>query len=162
MTIERLECTRSRMRFQRIIAALFVFVGCALQSDAEQPATPPASAQLVAEFSVKDLAKSRQFYEALGFKVTHTEKTFLELQWSDGHKLFLSESREAGSAPAKPAVNIRIGVAKVDDYWKKAQETKARVITPIGDRFYGERDFLISDPDGFGLRFSSLLEKGHW
>ena len=36
------------------------------------------------------------------------------------------------------------------------------MIAPVGDRFYGERDFLIVDPDGFGLRFSSLLEKGHW
>jgi hypothetical protein len=50
----------------------------------------------------------------------------------------------------------------VDDLWTKAQELKARVITPIGDRFYGERDFLIADPDGFGLRFASLLPTGRW
>ena len=62
--------------------------------------------------------KSRAFYEALGFKVTHTEKTFLELQWSDGHKLFISESKDAGTVPEKPVINIRIGVEKVDDHWK--------------------------------------------
>ena len=129
---------------------------------AAPPPTPPANAQLVAEFTVQDLEKSRAFYEALGFRVTHTEKTFLELQWSDGHKLFLAQSKDAKPNPGKPTINIRIGVAKVDEHWKKAQDLKARVITPIDDRFYGERDFLIADPDGFGLRFSSLLPNGHW
>ena len=145
-----------------MLAVVVISLYGALRSEAKEPLTPPANAQLVAEFSVRDLAKSRAFYEALGFKVTHTEKTFLELQWSDGHKLFLSESKGAGPVPDKPVINIRIGVAKVDDHWTKAQELKAKVISPVGDRFYGERDFLIADPDGFGLRFSSLLEKGHW
>jgi uncharacterized glyoxalase superfamily protein PhnB len=145
-----------------ILGTFFALAICVIRAGAEQPPTPPASAQLVAEFSVRDLAKSRGFYEALGFKVTHAEKTFLELQWFDGHKLFLSETKDAASVPAKPVINIRIGVAKVDDYWKKVQELKVKVIASVGDRFYGERDFLITDPDGFGLRFSSLLEKGHW
>jgi uncharacterized glyoxalase superfamily protein PhnB len=128
------------------------------------PTVPPPSAQLVAEFTVRDLARSRAFYEALGFRVAHEEKTFLELQWIDGHKLFLSQAKAPGPVAAKgqPSVNIRIGVAKADDYWNKAQEIKAAIVTPIGDRFYGERDFLITDPDGFGLRFASLLPKGHW
>jgi len=150
------------MRFLGIFSAVFLCAVLATRVEAKEPPIPPALAQLVAEFSVRDLAKSRAFYEALGFKVTHTEKTFLELQWVDGHKLFLSESKDAKPVPEKPVINIRIGVAKVDDHWTKVQELKARVITPIGDRFYGERDFLIVDPDGFGLRFSSLLEKGHW
>jgi uncharacterized glyoxalase superfamily protein PhnB len=150
------------MRLTGILGTFFVLAICVIQAEAEQPSTPPAAAQLVAEFSVRDLAQSRGFYEALGFKVTHVEKTFLELQWSDGHKLFLSETKDAGPVPAKPMINIRIGVAKVDDHWKKVQDLKVKVIAPVGDRFYGERDFLIVDPDGFGLRFSSLLEKGHW
>jgi hypothetical protein len=33
----------------------------------------------------------------------------------------------------------------------------ARVVSPIGDRYYGLRDFTIADPDGFGLRFASWL-----
>jgi catechol 2,3-dioxygenase-like lactoylglutathione lyase family enzyme len=125
-----------------MLLAVVLFTLCgALRIEAKEPATPPANAQLVAEFSVRDLAKSRAFYEALGFKVTHTEKTFLELQWSDGHKLFISESKDAGPVPEKPVINIRIGVEKVDDHWKKAQELKAKVIAPVGDRFYGNGTF---------------------
>lgn len=48
-------------------------------------------------------------------------------------------------------------VANVDQYWKLAQEMGARIIIPIADRYYGLRDFTIADPDGFGVRFASLL-----
>jgi NAD(P)H-dependent FMN reductase len=34
------------------------------------------------------------------------------------------------------------------------------VVSPIADRYYGLRDFTIADPDGFGVRFASTLEKG--
>ena len=33
----------------------------------------------------------------------------------------------------------------------------ASVMVPIGDRYYGLRDFTISNPDGFGIRFASVL-----
>ena len=144
------------MRSFVVLAAFCLLSACATKL------TPPHSAQLVAEFSVRDLSASRAFYEKLGFRAAHVEKTFVELQWIDGHKLFLSESRSRRSMPAKPSVNLRVGVADVNQYWARAHAMNARVITPVGDRFYGERDFLIADPDGFGLRFASLLPTGHW
>jgi len=29
---------------------------------------------------------------------------------------------------------------------------------PLGDRYYGLRDFTLADPDGFGVRFASMLQ----
>ena len=49
-------------------------------------------------------------------------------------------------------------VQRVDDYWKLALESGAPVVVPIGDRYYGLRDFTIADPDGFGVRFAANLE----
>ena len=136
--------------------ALFVLVaGCATSPKG----APPTAAQLVTEVFVHDLKVSRVFYEKLGFATTVTEPTFLELQFG-GRKLFLSQ-RE-GAQPAKPAANIRIGVPDVDRYYGLAKKMGARVLTPIGDRVWGERDFLIVDPDGFGLRFASLRPGGKW
>ena len=45
----------------------------------------------------------------------------------------------------------------MDAYWAVAREIGARVVIPIGDRYYGLRDFTIADPDGFGVRFASNL-----
>ena len=52
---------------------------------------------------------------------------------------------------------MRVMVANVDDYWRLATDIGARIIIPIADRYYGLRDFTIADPDGFGIRFASLL-----
>ncbi|MDQ3835611.1 MAG: VOC family protein [Thermoproteota archaeon] len=46
-------------------------------------------------------------------------------------------------------------VPNVDDYWKLVKEMRAQIVIPIADRYYGLRNFIISDPDGFGVRFAS-------
>lgn len=61
------------------------------------------------------------------------------------------------SARQIPTANIRIMVPNVDEYWNLSNEIGARVVLPIGDRYYGLRDFIIADPDGFGVRFASNL-----
>ena len=49
-------------------------------------------------------------------------------------------------------------VPNVDEYWKLANEIGAQIIIPVADRYYGLRDFTIADPDGFGLRFGTVLQ----
>jgi uncharacterized glyoxalase superfamily protein PhnB len=49
-------------------------------------------------------------------------------------------------------------VPNVDDFWRIANEIGARIVVPLGDRYYGLRDFTLTDPDGFGIRFASVLQ----
>ena len=116
--------------------------------------------QLVVEIFVRDIARSRAFYEQLGFEVSEDRGTFVVLTW-EGHQLFLDERRDLPPQPASvvPQANIRVMVADVDHYWIRAQASGARVFTSIGDRDYGLRDFTILDPDGVGLRFGQRLEQ---
>jgi predicted enzyme related to lactoylglutathione lyase len=138
-----------------LLAAALAFGGCAPNTK-----SPPSPAvQLVTEIFVRDLKASQAFYEKLGFVTTVTEPTFRELQFG-GRKLFLSQRQ--GTPPSQPAANLRVAVADVDRYWALVQSMHAKVLTPIGDRPWGERDFLIADPDGFGLRFAGLIKDGHW
>ena len=57
-----------------------------------------------------------------------------------------------------PPANIRVMVPNVDEKWRLAIESGGRIVVPIDDRYYGLRDFTIADPDGFGIRFASILE----
>jgi catechol 2,3-dioxygenase-like lactoylglutathione lyase family enzyme len=123
--------------------------------------------QLVTEIVVRDMKRSVAFYRSLGFELLRDGGDFVELTWED-HRLYLAEisafpeiQRAELARPARfPPANVRVMVPNVDDCWKVATDVGARVIIPIGDRYYGLRDFTIADPDGFGVRFASLLDGG--
>ena len=121
--------------------------------------------QLVTEIMVRDIKRSTEFYCRLGFALLRDGGDFVELTWEE-HQLFLDErsaspegDQAAMSAPQQfPPANIRVMVPNVDEYWRLAQDLGARIVVPIADRSYGLRDFTIADPDGFGVRFASVLE----
>ena len=46
-------------------------------------------------------------------------------------------------------------VADVDHYWRLAHKFGLTIFNPIEDRAYGLRDFIVTGPDGMGLRFAS-------
>ncbi len=120
--------------------------------------------QLVTEIVVRDIKRSTKFYRELGFKVPREAGDFVELSW-ENHQLYIAElsayheidsdDLELPEPPKFPLANIRIMVPNVDDYWKLVKELRAQIVIPIADRYYGLRDFIISDPDGFGVRFAT-------
>ena len=120
--------------------------------------------QLVTEIVVRDIGRSVEFYGRLGFELLRDGGDFVELTWED-HRLFLAELsafRDTPDAapvtpPPFPLANVRVMVPDVDEYWKRVNELGARIIVPLADRYYGLRDFTIADPDGFGVRFASVL-----
>lgn len=118
------------------------------------------TAQLVVEVFVRDIARSKAFYESLGFVVDSDRGTFVTLTW-EAHQLYLDERPDLPPPAAHPQANVRIMVPDVDRYWERAQALGAPVLAPIADRDYGLRDFTILDPDGFGLRFGTRISGGH-
>jgi catechol 2,3-dioxygenase-like lactoylglutathione lyase family enzyme len=121
------------------------------------PTVPPTE-QLVVEVYARDLARSLEFYQALGFELLSAEPDFAVLTW-EGHRFFLEPRSDLPAPIDHPQANVRIMVAQVDRYWEIAQSLGATVINPIADRYYGLRDFTIADPDGFGLRFGTRLSQ---
>lgn len=119
------------------------------------PHFPPQD-QLVLELFVRDFARSLSFYRALGFEVEREEEDFAVLRF-EGCGFLLQGSRKLGDVPARPAANVRILVDDVDARWETARSLNAPVFVPIGDRDYGLRDFIVLDPDGFGVRFASPI-----
>ena len=115
-----------------------------------------ATEQLVTEIFVRDIKRSIAFYRQLGFELLREEGGFAELAW-EGHRLFLDQRSKLPPVPDFPAANMRVMVTDVNRYWQLCQEMKARVVAPIGNRYYGLRDFTVADPDGYGVRFATEL-----
>jgi catechol 2,3-dioxygenase-like lactoylglutathione lyase family enzyme len=113
--------------------------------------------QLVVALYVQDIKESIEFYRSYRFEVLRDEGTFVELKWEDA-RLFLSEVPGTPPPPANPIGNMRIMVPNVDEYWNLANEKGATILSPIEDRYYGLRDFIIAGPDGLALRFATWLK----
>ena len=124
--------------------------------------------QLVTEIVVRDIKQSTRFYRDLGFRVVRDTGDFVELSWED-HLLFIAEASAYHDVDGEniklpeqssfPLANLRIMVPNVDTYWKLVKEMGAQIIIPVADRYYGLRDFIVTDPDGFGVRFASPLQR---
>lgn len=121
------------------------------------PPVPPQD-QLVVELFVRDFDRSLTFYRALGFEVERQEEDFAVLRF-DGCGFLIQASRKLGDVPSRPAANLRILVDDVDAKWDLARGLGAPVFVPIGDRDYGLRDFIVLDPDGFGVRFAMPIKR---
>jgi prolyl oligopeptidase len=115
-----------------------------------------AKEQLVAEIFVRDIDRSLDFYRQLGFERLRKDDGFAELAW-EGRRLFLDQHSNLPPAPGFPPANTRVMVPDVDRYWTLCQHMKAHIVVPIGDRYYGLRDFTVADPDGYGVRFATSL-----
>jgi uncharacterized glyoxalase superfamily protein PhnB len=115
---------------------------------------------------VSDIDRSLAFYrDALGFSVFATvpEDGPLVFAWMqrDGVNVFLNtvgsvkdEHPELAARPLGGTATIYIVVeadspAEGIDALFDVVKTKARVIMPMKDQFYGMREFGIEDPDGY-------------
>lgn len=111
---------------------------------------------MVVEIPVQNIKRSTEFYRRLGFELIRENRTFAEFKW-ESHLLFLAEQQNLPQPSDFPPPKIRVMVSNVDDYWHLAQELGASVINPISNRDYGLRDFIIVDPDGFGVQFATKM-----
>lgn len=108
-------------------------------------------AQGIVEIVGPDLERALAFYLELGFELMRRTGPFAVVHWQ-GQRLFLAED---ASAPTDQRwTNLRIMVPDVDAVWKHVCALGHDPVNAIGNRFYGLRDFVVADPNGFGIRFA--------
>jgi catechol 2,3-dioxygenase-like lactoylglutathione lyase family enzyme len=122
--------------------------------DAPGAAGGEGFAQGVVEIVCPDLERSLAFYLPLGFELLRRNGQFAVVHWK-GQRLFLAENTAAPVAARW--TNLRIMVDDVDAVLDRARSLDLAPVNPIGDRFYGLRDFTLADPSGFEIRFAQPL-----
>jgi catechol 2,3-dioxygenase-like lactoylglutathione lyase family enzyme len=127
-----------------------------------------AAAKLVPELYCSDLERSLAFYVGLlgfGVQFRRPEERFAYLD-RDGAEIMLEQptGRTFLTAelehPYGRGVNFQIEVADVMSLYAAVQASPWRVVLELEDRWYrrdtrafGNRQFVIEDPDGYLLRF---------
>jgi len=129
--------------------------------------------KLIPELSVSDINKSIEFYtKILGFKIEYQREeckfAFLSLNGSQIMIEQINGHWETGKLeyPLGRGINFQIEALNVDSLVKSLQARKYPImIMPkenwyrVGNKLYGNREFLVKDPDGYLLRFSEDLGK---
>ncbi|MEO0884111.1 MAG: VOC family protein [Pseudomonadota bacterium] len=136
--------------------------------------SPIQTPALVPELYVSDLDQSLAFYgDVLGFEVMflRAEEGFAYLTREGAH-LMLEELAGPGRKfqtgnlvpPLGRGMHLQIRVSDVNDLHRGVTESKINIIIDLEDRWYrqsdlerGNRQFVVSDPDGYVLRFYSDL-----
>ena len=110
--------------------------------------------QGVVEIVGPDLAALLAFYTSMGFELERRTGDFAVVHWQ-GTRLFLAGNPDAPVTECWRSLRIMVG--NVDGMWQRAKELQLQICTPIGNRAYGLRDFVLVDPSGFGLRFAQVI-----
>lgn len=123
---------------------------------------------LIPELSVSDFEKSIYFYvKILGFKVEYKreENNFAFLSLNDAQIMIdkVNDNWNTGDLkyPYGRGINFQIEVDNISRLLTSLNENNYPIfISPkdnwyrVDDKLYGNREFLIQDPDGYLLRFS--------
>jgi catechol 2,3-dioxygenase-like lactoylglutathione lyase family enzyme len=130
--------------------------------------------RLIPELDVADLDRSLAFYVGvIGFKVQfdRPEERFAFLSLDDVH-LMLEEAAGPGRRfrtaalehPYGRGINFMIEVADIDHLYSRVQSAGYTIVVPLEERWYrqnevetGHRQFVVADPDGYLMRFSTYL-----
>ena len=115
------------------------------------------------ELFVPDLRAAIAFYvDKLGFDLRRREPDFAVIGLGDAVVLLAHESAYGpmGGGPLAhrgAGIDIRIMVPDVNSVHRRCGENGVTVVHEIADRPYRLRDFIVSDLNGFRLRFASHL-----
>ena len=108
---------------------------------------------------VSDLARSRDFYERLGWRRSLKKAEGVVFFQLGGMALALWPRGELAKDAAVPAdgtglcgISLALNVRnpeKVDDVLREAQAAGAKILRPTQKAFWGGRHGYFADPDGF-------------
>lgn len=110
---------------------------------------------------VKDIEKTAAFYETLGFQFEKREANHISLRlnwfWIDFHPQNKEEKKEfqkeANLANKGAGMFLYISVDDVDEFYNGLLREGLKPSSEPRDWPWGNREFVIRDPDGYKLVF---------
>ena len=115
-------------------------------------------------YVVHDVKASVQWYlDALGFKLQFLneppgEPAIYAVLVRDSLWSHLCYAHE-GAKVRKDLASAQLHITNLDEFFQALTAKRVNVVQEPQDQFWGERDFIISDPDGNQLWFSEPGQK---
>lgn len=115
----------------------------------------------------KSLAKTAKFYKALGFKFDTNKpdrlSIYLSRFWLDFHPQDKEDKpefqKEANLKNKGAGLFLYVMVENIDGFYKKLRSKGLKPSSKPRDWPWGNREFVIRDPDGYKLVFFQKAKK---
>jgi len=118
---------------------------------------------------VKSVAESLRYYEdVLGFKDDfhhgNEDGTLMYASLKRGEAQVMLSSLEDVPEAARPFTGAGIDVlfnlkdGDVDAYYAEVKQKGAKIAAEVEDKFWGQREFVVEDPDGYRLVFTKHVK----
>jgi len=117
--------------------------------------------KLTPNLVVRDVAASMDFYSSvLGFQtaITVPEQApyIFGSVTSGGVEIFFNDQKfvaadypPLGARPIGGALTLFIEVDGIEEILAKVEKSKAKIVMPLKQQFYGMREFAFEDPEGW-------------
>jgi catechol 2,3-dioxygenase-like lactoylglutathione lyase family enzyme len=102
-------------------------------------------------FEVRDLSRTAEFYEALGFRRGKEDEDRLTFYVNWFFVTFTTEDVEPGDRGA--GLSLHVKVDDLDDFHRGVVSNGMKPASELQPRRGGGREFLLRDPDGYALVF---------
>lgn len=112
--------------------------------------------------AVEDMDRSRKFYvDELGFAETFAlpgpegDFIYVGVGLGSGVNILLSKQPDVSDKGKGLVLMVYVPEGSaIDDYYRDIQARGVAIETPIADQYWGDRTFMVIDPDGFYLNFA--------
>ncbi len=118
------------------------------------------SQTVVPMIHVPDVRATADWYTSIGFQVLRVNEEDGEINWA---KLSFGNSELMLDAGGKPStdhrreVDLYILTDNVDDVYRRLKD-RVQIVEGLYDAFYGMREFIIRDINGFWITFGQPIQ----
>jgi catechol 2,3-dioxygenase-like lactoylglutathione lyase family enzyme len=118
--------------------------------------------QVVPMIHVPDVRATVEWYRGLGFEVLSTWEDDGEMSWASlayGDTEVMFNAGGQPSAAARREVDLYARVPDVTALYERLRGSYS-LVAELHDTFYGRREFIIRDINGFWITFGQALSEG--
>jgi uncharacterized glyoxalase superfamily protein PhnB len=104
---------------------------------------------------VRDVRATIDWYVSVGFQVLRVNEEDGELNWAKvayGNSEVMFNGSGVESKAVRREVDLYITIEKVDELYGRVKD-RAEVVEELHDTFYGMREFIVRDCNGFWITF---------
>jgi len=109
---------------------------------------------------VPDVRSTIEWYRSIGFRLLRTNEEDGEVNWASlsfGNSEIMLNSGGKASTAHRREIDLYITISNIDDLYRRLHD-QVQIVEETHDTFYGMREFIVRDLNGFWITFGQPMQ----